>query len=202
MTVQLQVHQSEGVKLADALAAFTATIPAGERHAVALLYAPAWCRFAVLRKDGSLAWSSKGQPADLASVFEARVFHAEAELRWWNDPSALGKHRLAVLADVPLDGTLKTGPQPIFGVLEGETYLLWGEGLPSDPREPDDGDGWSRLGTARIGTLDVPLPGIDHKKRARLVSKEYLVERDHGNVVVLDERLVRLELEPEQENGR
>src|SRR5262249_37772176 len=150
--------------------------------------------FALLAPEGLRG--SDGRAVDLSAMFEARVFGAKAELRWLNDPSGEGKHRAVILAEEDLVGTLGDpwGDPERIVVIEAlpQTYLLWGEG--TEPRKKGKGrplaTGWSELGTARIGGLAVPVPGVHAAgQRVLLRTVEYLAEADHGNVVVQDERL-------------
>ena len=75
---RLFVHGRESVSLADALKAYAAIAP----EAVAVLYSPRACVFAVL-SSGRLRDGKEGA-VDLAEVFEARLFCPRAELRWLN----------------------------------------------------------------------------------------------------------------------
>ena len=70
-----------------------------------------------------------------------------------------------------------------------QTYLLWGEGTGRQMS-----GGWSELGTARIGGLPVPVGNVGRNQRVLLHSVEYIVEAEHGNAVVFDERLLKLEV--------
>ena len=70
-----------------------------------------------------------------------------------------------------------------------QTYLLWGEGTGRAVNA-----GWSELATARIGGLRVPVSNVGKNQRVLLHCVEYIVEADHGNAVVYDERLVKLEV--------
>jgi CRISPR-associated protein (TIGR03984 family) len=55
-------------------------------------------------------------------------------------------------------------------------------------------DGWSELAAARIGALAVPIGGVGKNQRVQLRGVEYVVGREHGNAVVLDERFLKLEV--------
>ncbi len=146
------------------------------------------------------------------SVFEARLFNPFAELRWLHLQN--GEGRAALIADEITDitGCLSQQLSPLTAIHTlTQTYLLWGEGV--DPTKSNMPDGWSRLTTSRIGRLDVPVSGVDnHKnKRVQLRVLEYLAEYDadgsvvqsdnepdgkklHGNVAVVEERLLSLEV--------
>jgi CRISPR-associated protein (TIGR03984 family) len=194
MTARLRIYRKTGQTLPEALQS-CATALTADGGAVALLYAPRWCRFAKFGADGVLR-GPDGQPQPLATVFEARVFGPQAELRWLNDPA--GRHRVVLLAESEqaLAG-FETDEVKHLGEPLPQTYLLWGEGTGTEGAA-----GWSRLATARIGPLDVPLPGVRHRQRVVLRSVEYLVseEQHHGNTVVAEERLVGLAVE-EASNG-
>jgi CRISPR-associated protein (TIGR03984 family) len=189
-------HRADGLPLDAALAAYGKAV---EGPAVALLYTPQRCLFAVPAADGKLL-DARGGELPLAAVYEARVFGEAAELRWWNDPSPHARHRAVILCEADLAQKLGAGwetkPARIVGTI-AQTYLLWGEGTGRS-----DG-GWSELAAARIGTLEVPCAGVAERKRVLLNSVEYLGPGEehlghngaHGNVTVVDERLVRLEVD-------
>ena len=121
----------------------------------------------------------------LDGVYEARVFHADAELRWWNDPVE-GNHRSALLAETETTpaGWELSEEIPVHAT-QSRAYLLWGKSAP--PHSPN----WTRLTTARIGELMVPAAsGSD---RYALKAIEYLAEFEEGNVAVREERLVGLQ---------
>jgi CRISPR-associated protein (TIGR03984 family) len=143
--------------------------------------------------------------ADLTGVFELVGFDGDRELRWRNEHD--GRGRAVVLADLPEllppgehdvspDGAIPLGdPQP--RILAGRVHL--------------DTPGWVRLTAARYAPVEVPVapdtaPGIapdidsDIDLHARgkevpvvvLDSVEYAQQDRHGNVSVVDRRLVRL----------
>ena len=150
-------------------------------HAFALLYTPRCCplaRFAngTLVDDGDHAIAT-GQ------IFEARIFAEAAEVRWLRDGST-GRGVALAETSIVAWGT----PVPIECVATlRQRYLLWGE-----QANLTAGDGWSVLSERRIGALPVPLSGLKTGGRVQLVAREYLAERDHGNVVVIEERLLGL----------
>src|SRR5208337_4434352 len=84
---------------------------------------------------------------------------------------------------------------PAIGTLD-QTYLLWGGGTERrNQKGRPVAEGWSLLGTPRIGGLAVPVPGVNRQdQRVLLKTIEYLAEVDHGNVVIQDERLCGLEV--------
>lgn len=67
------------------------------------------------------------------------------------------------------------------------TYLLWGESVDLGANAIP---GWTKLVTARIGTLWVPFPNAAEKARVVLTAREYFVTSTDGNVVFAGERLV------------
>jgi CRISPR-associated protein (TIGR03984 family) len=164
---------------------------------VALLTSPAHYQAAIASADGCSG--PDGEAIDLTSVFEARVFDGDRELRWWHE--ANGSGRAVVLAEtanaIPADGT-PLGPLPILDTIPGE-YLLWGRVTADAP------PGWTALTTARIGVIHVPLsPPPPIGARVRLAVREYVAtEPEHGNAYVAEERLIRLEhaASPGQENS-
>jgi CRISPR-associated protein (TIGR03984 family) len=209
MTTTFYRYAAEGLALADAVAALaealrlqlTAQSGAASASAstgpalTALLYSPAACRFAVYSGG---AWHQHDGPANVQGVYEARVFSPLAELRWLNDPSPQQRHRAVVVCEQALSGALAAAPwnrtdELVCGTID-QGYLLWGSGSSATTAA-----GWSELATARIGALKIPLAGIQRGQRVRLKTVEYLTQREHGNVVVLDERLVALEPLPNGE---
>lgn len=155
-------------------------------QAIGLFYSPNWCKFGKLEKDGIV--KNLNNILNLDSVFEARIFNEEWELRWLNFSEGLGK--AVLLSEQPeIANSFSENSQPL-NFLESlpQTYLLWGEGT-----DKETNAGWSRLATARIGKFDVPVEGITRTQGVQLVSKEYLDEIDKfGNVAVVEERLIKL----------
>jgi len=191
--VTLFVSTRQKLPLADALSAFAKVI--GAEPATALLYSPRRCTLAVF--TGGALHGPDGQPVDTAGVFEARVFCETAELRWLNDPSPEQCHRAVILSEREQQALSEWQPEKQAGVIWTlpQTYLLWGEGTGNSehagkPLAP----GWSELATARIGALPVPVANVGKKQRVCLHSVEYIVEAEHGNAVIFDERFVKLEV--------
>lgn len=118
-------------------------------------------------------------PADLTGVFELRAFTRSHELRWYNTAGGCGP---AVVVTEGEDSALRVRR------LSGGPYrrLLWGTVAGCS-------DGWVVLHDARIGALRVPLDRpAPHGARIWLEAVEYVDEDDHGNLAVVDERLVGL----------
>ena len=192
--VTLTTFVWSGLTLEQALSRF-AELPSSP-PAVAILYSPRRCELATFAEG--LLRGPNGQPIDTTTIFEARVFHQTAELRWLNDPSPQALHRAVILID-PAPATFPKGwdegesEQHAIAVIETlpQTALLWGQGT----GRPIS-DGWSELATARIGRLLVPLAGVNANQRVLLHSLEYVVaEEEDGNAVIFDERLVKLEVD-------
>jgi CRISPR-associated protein (TIGR03984 family) len=189
MSIVLFTYTRRGSALADTLKAFALVI--GPQPATAILYSPERCCVATF-SAGALH-GSDGRPLDVGAVFEARVFNETAEFRWLNDPGPEREHRAAILTEQDHSSALGDWQRPErpADVIEKlpQTYLLWGEGTGRPI-----GNGWSELATARIGALPVPISGVGRKQRVLLHSVEYVIEAEHGNAVVLDERLLNLEV--------
>lgn len=155
--------------------------------ALGLLYSPDRCIFA--RLAAGKICDRGGHPVPLDRVFEARLFNAAAELRWLQEPGGAGT---AVLLTEVQNLVLNENPTETLSALDRipQNYVLWGEGLAAL------GSGWCRLAEARIGGFDVPV-NCTPKQRARLLAREYVCDvpgDDHGNVAVLEERLLGLEV--------
>lgn len=158
--------------------------------AIALLYSPRRCMLAQLSDDGILQ-NVSGNNIELTSVFEARLFSEDCELRWLNRQAGTGDAALISEAALPsLVGFTEIDAQPCEAL--PQQYLLWGERARSQPNV----ESWQSLADARIGKLDVPLAqSFEQAQRVYLATCEYLnVVDDYGNVAVIEERLVKLEV--------
>lgn len=130
----LFLYIASGKTLAQAVEAFCRTLP-GE-GGVGLFYSANECFFARLVQTGESAELTRasGNPVNLAPVYEARVFHPGAELRWWNDPTPRQAHRAVILTQQEWPQAPQFGFQPgtfhrpIIGTIE-QKYLLWGNGV-------------------------------------------------------------------------
>ncbi|MBY0523612.1 MAG: TIGR03984 family CRISPR-associated protein [Gemmataceae bacterium] len=187
MNGKLFIYTRQAVSLSEAMEGYRSG--AGSERATAILYSPQRCLLA--------AWESgqfqghAGQSIDTASVFEVRVFNETAELRWQSDAGPKQRQRAVILTEQDisksLGATWLSRDQDCDDKLH-QTYLLWGQGTGTTMAP-----GWSELATARIGKLAVPLNGVGRNQRVLLKSIEYLAaEKQHGNVTVLDERLVKI----------
>jgi CRISPR-associated protein (TIGR03984 family) len=189
MSIALLIYTRLELALANTLRAFTPFV--GSQSATAILYSPKRCCLATF-SAGALH-GPDGQPLDIGAVFEARVFNETAELRWLNDPGPDQRHRAAILTEQDHSSALGDWQRPErpADVIEklSQTYLLWGEGTGRPI-----GNGWSELATARIGALLVPASNLGKKQRVLLHTVEYIVEAEHRNAIVLDERLLKLEV--------
>lgn len=170
-----------GLPLAEALATCVRASKLAE--ATALLTAPSRYDIALVGADGGCR-TPQG-PAQLSEVYEARVFTADAELRWREEPGAPG--RAVLLTEEP---ALLPPEFPETDGLELEAVgtltthqLLWGQAT--------EGAGkWTTLTGASV-TLRVP---VQTTARARLAARQYIaVEPEHGNAYVAEERLLRIE---------
>jgi CRISPR-associated protein (TIGR03984 family) len=179
--VDLHTKSISAVTLSEALAKYQKCF----NIAVGLFYSPTECRFGKVR--GRVVTDDQGEITDLAGVFEARVFNENAELRWLQESTGRGT---AVLLFESND-IIKVDEQkdPIRAIHSiPHRYLLWGRGN----NQPALND-WSYLSEARIGQLAVPIGLVRHHEYVTLEVKEYLQEYDnHGNVAVIEERLINL----------
>jgi len=155
--------------------------------AIGLFYSVNACSFGKIDREGDriAVRDAEGEIA-LEGVFEARVFNEASELRWLNEYGGTG--RAVLLREAPIDDIL--GMEEIeqieaIATLE-QTYVLWGEGT-----NTDIGPGWSRLATARVGKLDVPIANVGENGRVYLRSREYLGKTGKdSNVCILEERSI------------
>jgi CRISPR-associated protein (TIGR03984 family) len=152
--------------------------------AVGLFYSPIECQFGEVR--GTIVANK-----NLKGVFEARIFNENAELRWLQESAGKGKAVLLFESNDVTQNYPKTNTVSVIHTLDGE-YLLWGQG-----NNQPAFNGWSNLSEARIGQLAVPISNIKEKDRVALHFREYFEEcDDHGNVAVIEERLIGLTKQP------
>ncbi|MDT0616495.1 type III-D CRISPR-associated protein Csx19, partial [Streptomyces lancefieldiae] len=134
----LHARAAQGVTLAEALTA--TAFPT----AVALLSAPH--AHTVAHVTEGRCRTRQADPYDLSTVFEARVFDGERELRWLCDSGDRGRAVLLTEDETLLPDAFPepVAPLPATAVLAAH-YLLWGR--------PAGGDeGWTVLHTPRIGS--------------------------------------------------
>lgn len=186
MTTKLNTYSQKGKSFSESLEIFASI--AGQSRSVAILYSPKSCQIATF-KEGNLQ-DDFGNTVSLEPVFEGRVFNMISELRWLKDPSNSQNHRTTILTEQNFSNELEKFDCLSTFVVDtiDQKYLVWGEGTGKKTI-----DGWSELATARIGSLLIPLNDVGNNKRVSLNSREYLIEEDHGNVIVFDERLIKLE---------
>ena len=115
-----------------------------------------------------------------------------SRFRWLNISS--GKGYAVLISQNDISGIFKDECNLEYFEFLPQQYLLWGEVIPSSPK---NSEGWSRLGTARIGAMDVPIADIATNEQRAILKVieviEYLREvDDHGNDAVAEERLVCL----------
>lgn len=192
-TTLFRYRASEPMTLMAAIAACQKAL----EGAIALLYSPQSCTLARLASDGTLRDASDGEAFQgdraitVTNVFEARLFNAVCELRWLNRLAGVGDAALIAEAAQPsLTGFVATDPQACEAL--SQQYLLWGELARSQPNV----DSWRRLADARIGKLDIPMTQkFTQDQRVYLKTHEYLAPADdYGNMAVIEERLVKLEI--------
>jgi len=178
--------------LADAMAACRTVLKRAETYA--LLYAAQDCYLAKVGADSQLyrmQLDARGQPyretIDPAGIYEARLFHAEAELRWLHRHQGQGDAVLLTTTETLKVWVQTPEAEAVTGHIE-QRYLLWGEGTGAPV-----GTGWSQLSTARIGAYLAPIGGIAPHGRVQLTAMEYLKTYSHGNVGVFEERLTGLQ---------
>ena len=187
--------------------------PALGTPAFALLYSPSECMLARIAGADLFTLAKKkgapdGQPAeteyeeqtvDLEPVYEARLFGPNAELRWLRTGET-GDAALLSEDEAPPHCRLadRMGAKPAEVEIIPGQYLLWGRGVEAQPKKMPEG--WSRIATARIGKLDVPVAGVAKDDRVVLRVNEYAQTVDeHGNVTIIDERLCGLERRSQNE---
>lgn len=189
MTTFLHAQSSVNITLSEAINQCLNQL----EDAIALLYSPQFCQVLKLEKDDNLS-NNKGEIINTNYqdnyIFEARIFNPNYELRWLNEDE--GKGTAVIISENDLDNCLenKLDSIEVIDTIK-QQYLLWGEKAKTKLNE-----GWQRLSAARIGSLDIPLSqSLSQEKRVYLNTREYLkVMDDFGNVRVIEERLINLEV--------
>lgn len=176
-------YAKDRIKLEEALNRFSHCL----EQAIGLFYSVNACRFGKIdRKDGRIVVMHKQEEIALEGVFEARVFNEASELRWLNEYGGTGT--AVLLREAPIDDIKEMEAIETIEAIATleQTYVLWGEGT-----NADIDSGWSRLATARVGKLDVPIANVGKNGRVYLRSREYLGKTgQYSNVCILEERLI------------
>jgi CRISPR-associated protein (TIGR03984 family) len=171
MTTALRWETRDDVTLVGALSAYASVLGEGR---CALLYSPSRCVVASVADDGNLLSPTAFR---LDEVFEARVFGADAELRWLHTGGGSGRAAL-------VNERHGAETREVLDTKNG-TYLVWGSGTGEQPMP-----GWSVVSEARVGSIAVPVADLAAGGRVVLRYTEYLAPEDeHGNVAVIEERL-------------
>lgn len=185
MSKAVTLHQAflNSVTLLEALEQYRKCFDNG----VGLLYSPVKCHFGQVR--GQNVTNERGEVTDLTGVFEARIFNENAEMRWLQQSSGLGKAVLLFELNDVTQVYAKEDSEPFQAIYSiSQQYILWGQGNARSAF-----NGWSYLSEARIGQMAVPISNIGTKERVALEVKEYLQECDaQGNIAVVEERLIGL----------
>jgi len=148
----------------------------------AVLHAPSKCHLAILQDQD---FHNANGKIDTASVFEARVFNAKAELRWLNIASGAGK--AVVLSKEDKRFFADKRDENYVDTID-QDYLLWGRSTGNSV-----GD-WTQFAEARIGAFLVPLKSVAKDSYAKFTAIEYLGEYEDGNVAVAEERLTGIKI--------
>jgi len=186
MSTVLSIYTtSELLTLPQAVQHYQTILTSPHSLAYALLYDPQRCCFAELAATGTLR-DAQGEEVATATVFEAYLFNATAELRWLHKRAGGGQ--VAVLSENDALGLFGGSPrrEEMVGCIP-QHYLLWGEGTPTSFPA-----GWSQLAEARIGAFAVPVRQVGEHGRVQLTAVEYLKAYRYGNVGVCEERLTGL----------
>jgi CRISPR-associated protein (TIGR03984 family) len=185
----LHSRTTEKIELSDALNHCSAYF---DNNAIGILYSPIACQFGRFH-NGQIV-DEAGVEISLRSVFEARIFNLKGELRWLNHSGGVGKAVLLSQGDIQNYFEQSLESIEAIDIIDSQ-YLLWGEGTGKSPSD----ENWSYLSAARIGKIAVPIQGISGQQKVGLRFREYLgiwttekPEDNHGNVVVLEERLLGL----------
>ena len=175
-----------------------------------LLYSPACCRFALINCNGETIETiiadrrggeinlhevdkaandtqTSGEGFNLGSVFEARLFNAQADVRWLHAREGRGEAAaVAETSKLKLFGIEEPSGQECATPPIKQTYMLWGAG------SGDSTEKWSEMTTARTGAFLVPVPHLARQERVQFNSVEYVKSYRDGNLGVFEERLTGL----------
>jgi len=196
MAVDLSTYRKENISLESVI-----QLPLAE-ETVGLFYTPNQCQFG--RWKGGEITDAQDKIIALKDIFEARLFHETAEMRWLREPNTDELGTAVYLFDTQPSFKGEGWQKEILSELtKGENqYLLWGEYWNT---QQELAAGWSCLATARIGELFIPEPNLQ-KRNQRVVLKtlEYFglpydaegnltLHGEQGNQVVVEERWLNLE---------
>lgn len=172
-----------------ATAALERFVNGKEAGVIGFVYTPNDAPWFRMTPDGARLRDGSLIPDD---AFELRAFTPEQELRWWRTTGFdLGK--AVILSEAPVVGETSAagapGPHPLR-LRVARSLLLWG--MATGAYE----DGWAQFTDRRVGDLWFPLetqPPTD--SRVRLTVVDYATRDEHGNVAVIDQRPVRIQVE-------
>ncbi|OZF37302.1 CRISPR-associated protein Csx19 [Rhodococcus sp. 14-2483-1-2] len=156
---------------------------------VGFVYTPNDAPWFRMTPDGARLRDESAIPDD---AFELRAFTPEQELRWWRT-SGFDQGKAVILSEAPVvDETSATGAAGPHPLRQGDarSLLLWGTATFAYE------DGWAQFTDRRVGDLWLPLETQPPThSRARLAVVDYATRDEHGNVAVVDQRLLRIQVE-------
>jgi CRISPR-associated protein (TIGR03984 family) len=179
---------SSDITLSEALKNCAAALSNNGNQGIALLYSPTCCQFAKVTTNGILT-NFQGETITLNDVFEVRAFNETSELRWLNNLG--GKGQAVLISESDICNYLQEYISSLIdlNIIEQE-YILWGEAVTTSVNA-----GWQKLAKSRIGSIHVPVTGLNTNQRVYLTAIEYLkADEEYGNVSVVEERLTGLEV--------
>jgi CRISPR-associated protein (TIGR03984 family) len=203
MTATLRSVVAEGhITASQALAWFAAVVEEPRlAGAVGFAYAPETASW--FRLDGAgTAWGSDGT-LDLAAVFELRAFDGTRELRWLHQDAGTGP-AVALAEDAtplptghPVEETTSSAAAP--GTVTGPAQQSMPQRVgPEAVRRlagrpgPAGTAGWCTLTSPRYAPAQIPIDAPPTSV-VQIVSAEYAIQDEHGNLSVVDARLIRLQ---------
>jgi CRISPR-associated protein (TIGR03984 family) len=136
----------------------------------------------LIAADGTVT-NETGDPVSLDGCFEARMFSAAGELRWLHRNAGRGVAVVVSETTHPLGVAESEDYQASLGPI---TYLVWGTGNGASQ------SGWSQTHQARVGSRWYPTAGLADGERLELHAVEYIGRGEHGNAIILEERLCGL----------
>jgi CRISPR-associated protein (TIGR03984 family) len=140
-------------------------------------------RFDLIRVDNGRMEAFDADATDLiAAAYEVRLFGQTTEAHWQRTGAETGR---LVVSTV---GGASSLPEFSKGPVIQRRYRFWGQ-----VGEPTGRTGWCVMTTARIRDLPVPVGNVATKSHLALLAAEHVKCADHGNAVIVAERLVGIE---------
>ncbi|MEM8716737.1 MAG: CRISPR-associated protein Csx19, partial [Cyanobacteria bacterium P01_G01_bin.4] len=142
------------------------------QDAIGLFYSSQACAVGRLSQDSSIQILSRSRNGwkqsllEIETIFEARIFSEQAELRWLKNGGDSGDCLyISTIADsLPIEVATQTSFQKCLS----QQYLIWGKA--DDVLTEALAEDWTVVSTSQIGTLAIPFPSPEAKQVIALES--------------------------------